>query len=1285
MSSPSNLYAEKVFSEHPIAMWALDDNLDFLSLLDSNDKQLSTATGYWAVTNASVSDPTSNINQPMVSESVKKITAEAETEYFDLTSRVLFNTADLDAEKGTFNISTYFRADTGSVSSILIGYTDGITTVVEPFSLPESYDTQWLFISKTFDLPEQDQDFRIVLRVDYASSEDPYEFYINGLSCGQWSEQHNMTTTGVIPDSMPESLSIGSGLSVVEASAYGLQSASGYYIASDSSLYASNSGVPMVFGASSVTKLYPHSNDDYPSLIVPGFGFLNDSGKGKSYTVEMWLRIDSRSYQPKRIFGPIESEDGLYVDSQYLTLKIGNSYRSHNIREWNRPMFVAIKYTEKNASLTINGEQVLDINLNAPVFPQRIVDGIEQDWLGFYAYSDIPVIEVDCVAIYSYLVPEVVLKRRFVYGQGVDFPENLNTGYNGKSIYVDYKFSNYSKNYTYPDIGRWKQGVLENIEVRNNHLETPVYPTPNFFIDYKRAIISQVEVTEDYIIYTSEHSFANGEQVSISGIEDYSFSGVTITDIGDGYFSIDNVNDLDTVAAAEVSGTARASIKQSQESLINDISLVQEESSFYLNLRPNSSWNNTYSYLTLENINLLKQPTEAIYAIFRAIDDTDNQTLIKIENRTSKDYIEISIVNGDTIKYAIKYGEASETQFYTESYTVGNLIQVGLNISQSSSSYGNAVRSFFGSKDALTLYVGGSPTLQNQFTGKIYKIGLSTKRNARKINDFFDENGILINVSSVFEDYFEDEILEEQIPFTYSGGLPNTVFVSDGELAYDGGSFDSFSYPRVYGHIASYTVLPNVYLGNFMLDVIVDSYWHDYVPLKYFGKFISDGESNKKYDLDYLQFNLDYPLIEKYAGEFYDTTLSNLRVYASFKYVSDRSNSDADFLQYQEAIPKSNVIIPDQNWSNTKYEIGNNTIVYIPKNIDFNKIVMHIHVEYLGSSTQIRNTKVNSLSIAGNALNKSKPTEIGTRFGFPITPTTKQGIYSDYRSRNPILISKSSKPYLYLDASSGIGLRPYANSFGTRSLRIKVNPDAQELYRIGAMQLATKYLYDRFPQNPEQIFEITSIAKTIKFYAVAANSSGTRGRIYALDNDSKLPYQNITFYINGKSVKDVYIDINSWSLLGFQFPVALDFDNDSFGEFAISGKIFINNVLFYQVSAEENAKTVIQRSWGQVRSMLQKEDDPLTVEVDESLDPTYWADFVSENEQWGEITSPVTWGTVLFIPTDRVIFIDPQKLFQAYLGTNKTIISDETELLIKNYEYRAYNTVSWSSSIVTPV
>ena len=46
MSSPSNLYAEKIFAEHPIALWALDDEAHYISLISEEQRDLSN----WTIT-----------------------------------------------------------------------------------------------------------------------------------------------------------------------------------------------------------------------------------------------------------------------------------------------------------------------------------------------------------------------------------------------------------------------------------------------------------------------------------------------------------------------------------------------------------------------------------------------------------------------------------------------------------------------------------------------------------------------------------------------------------------------------------------------------------------------------------------------------------------------------------------------------------------------------------------------------------------------------------------------------------------------------------------------------------------------------------------------------------------------------------------------------------------------------------------------------------------------------------------------------------------------------------
>ena len=38
MTTPSNSYAEKVYAEHPIALWSLDDPVDYVSLITEDGK-----------------------------------------------------------------------------------------------------------------------------------------------------------------------------------------------------------------------------------------------------------------------------------------------------------------------------------------------------------------------------------------------------------------------------------------------------------------------------------------------------------------------------------------------------------------------------------------------------------------------------------------------------------------------------------------------------------------------------------------------------------------------------------------------------------------------------------------------------------------------------------------------------------------------------------------------------------------------------------------------------------------------------------------------------------------------------------------------------------------------------------------------------------------------------------------------------------------------------------------------------------------------------------------------
>jgi hypothetical protein len=112
-------------------------------------------------------------------------------------------------------------------------------------------------------------------------------------------------------------------------------------------------------------------------------------------------------------------------------------------------------------------------------------DDKNQDWLGFYTYEETIPMEIDCVAIYSYNVPTVVAKRRWVYGQAVLSPEKIDSSYNGKSAFIDYPFADYTANYVYPDFAKWNQGSFDNLVTDSLSLRTPQYELPTIYFDNK--------------------------------------------------------------------------------------------------------------------------------------------------------------------------------------------------------------------------------------------------------------------------------------------------------------------------------------------------------------------------------------------------------------------------------------------------------------------------------------------------------------------------------------------------------------------------------------------------------------------------------------------------------------------------------------------------------------------------------------------------------------------------------------------------------------------------------
>ena len=334
MAIASNLYASKVFSEHPIASWSLDDDISYLSLITEDQRDLE---NWFELINATESEVIGINDGPFDNSIFTEITAINPSLEIEAYSKNLFNLKDLNQIMNTFAINLYCFTN-GAVEYYEYGY-----RYIDPYSAQYIEDVKrvddsrfgtWIRMGSTFNPPNVDAEFQIIFRASFFNSSLP-SIIINGLSVGQWSESTNNKSLGASSSLLNSEIQDIIGVSYgVETTSYGSSSKNGYILVENNRLLAVNSGIPMVYGSDNVTRL--NSSSTLPSLIVPGFGMLNELGKYNSYTMEMWLKIENNDADSKKIWGPLANDYGLYIKRGYISLVIGNSIGSYFISEWHR-------------------------------------------------------------------------------------------------------------------------------------------------------------------------------------------------------------------------------------------------------------------------------------------------------------------------------------------------------------------------------------------------------------------------------------------------------------------------------------------------------------------------------------------------------------------------------------------------------------------------------------------------------------------------------------------------------------------------------------------------------------------------------------------------------------------------------------------------------------------------------------------------------------------------------------------------------------------------------------
>lgn len=1266
MSIPSNLYSEKIFAEHPLSLWSLDDKADYISLISEATRDMSG----WQLDGCTVEEGMVDEKTPFQDSIINVINTTVPTgseKTITLKSDKVFKFNQINTALGTMSIGMYLNPKSVYLKSVELGYYYYDDTIGVEVEDTKTFNYQkfnsWTFVSGTFEPPIQNVSARLLVRItvygpfrEEELDEADYQFEINGLSVGQWSENYQTHSLGVTTQVLPQDINLKTplqglapnGIQCIPAASYGSIFDQGYYLALQKSLTAQNTSIPMVYGAANVTKIYPnhtiveqtnlsdggdastnlwtaiddggffnypltaqpadldgggvafqeiktYPTKEFPSVIIPGKGFLNNAGQYKSYTFEMWIRLSANNKEPRRIFGPINSTDGIYVEPGIITLVIGEYFGSYYIGEWFRPMLMDFTLTKDLATLIVNGEEVISIELDTDslVFPElHVFDSdkgidVSQDWLGFYAYDDLGPIEVDAVAIYPYKVPINVAKRRFVYGQGVSFPESLTTAYNGQIASVDYPNAGYTANYTYPDFAIWSQGASDNLNTSGMFLQAPDYQLPLVFVG-EGKYDEWLGLNSD--IQSDDHTF-------------YTFNtGTTMT-----------------------SGP----------------------------------------YMKFESLNMLGSGIASVYGTFMLDFDIEtSQILLKFKNTINNNYVVIRTI-GSAIEYVYGASGVEEVLYTTAEFDKPSKFSAGINIPKMIERFGDKLSAFFGNTSVLSLYIGGNGTTESPkaFQGKIYSIGIDSHYNSIKTADLYNTYGVI-------------ESPENSDNFT-----------------------------TLVGHTASYTLIGILKYGQFFLDIAVAGYWEDYMPLSYFAKYVTDAEGSKYYDLDFLQFNIDYPeptqLLEKeITGSWtyqqlydayklkthqqidnplitgwdnyediqqnsakyyeYDTENSSVRSFVTLQYVAEGVKKLAEDFEFTEPAKEGRLIdmrnYPD--WIKTKFEVVNGTLIYPnSSDVNFEDLAISYSLEFNIRGIKHNPVKVRKLEWASKALNNSSFNPIGTEFGVDLYPYKQQGLYFDYKGANPYSICKESSPYLYLTRDSGIEIRGDFDPTQTRGISMPVNPSGLSDYSVSAIQLWMRYDNRMFSPFPTKIFEVEHLGGVVEFYMIAESIYGTRSRIYALDRATGLPVNSISYYWNGKLVAEPRFNVKEWGVLGVSFASSLDYSNFS-GSINICGPLTFNNLSHYRTTKLQELQKIIARPWL----------DVVTDRVTE-LDWQYWVGY-----------DDGLWNDVLVLSSSDGYKILPNEIYDTYMGTNKTIIDDSKSLVVLMDTVNIFSGASWQTN-----
>ena len=223
---------------------------------------------------------------------------------------------------------------------------------------------------------------------------------------------------------------------------------------------------PIVYGSDYSVFLSGNSE----TITLPSFGVFSSKAKYAKNTLEFWTKIDKPYLGRRKIVGPVgdANDSGLYVNQTSLILKVGTQSKSAYIKDFNRPFLIQIVSYDNVCLLLVNGELLISLSLADSDI--ALLPSSDSIVFGPGTY--------ECISIYPYNVDRSQALRRFAFGQGVSFQENVIKSFDGASAIIDYSKSNYANNYNYTTNSNWKQSKNNNLNVEQYALSNFQYAPP---------------------------------------------------------------------------------------------------------------------------------------------------------------------------------------------------------------------------------------------------------------------------------------------------------------------------------------------------------------------------------------------------------------------------------------------------------------------------------------------------------------------------------------------------------------------------------------------------------------------------------------------------------------------------------------------------------------------------------------------------------------------------------------------------------------------------------------